>query len=254
MKNKFIILGLNLDIEWEDKYLNFSRIEKTFEKKKADLFLLPEMFATGFSMNAHKIADRNNETLEWMIAFAKRKQTAIAGSVSVAENNRFYNRFYFVEPNGAIHFYNKRHLFSYSGEDKIYTAGKERIVVHYQGIRFLLQVCYDLRFPVFARNLSDYDVALYVANWPQKRVFAWEQLLKARAIENQAYVFGLNRIGKDAYNLEYSESSHCYFADGSEVSTIDGFLITAELDMEKLTTYKERFNTLRDGDEFFIQI
>lgn len=254
MEKQFTILGLNLDIEWENKNANFQKIEIAFKDKKADLFLLPEMFATGFSMNAQKIADENEETLNWMKHFAKTKMAAIAGSVSVKENGKFYNRFYLVEPNGTVNFYDKRHLFSHSGEDKIYTSGARRTVIHYKGIRFLLQVCYDLRFPVFARNLSDYDVALYIANWPQKRVFAWEQLLKARAIENQAYVFGLNRIGKDAYNLEYTESSHCYFADGSEISVKNGHFITAHLDMKQLITYREKFDTVKDRDDFFIRI
>lgn len=254
MEGKLAILGLNLDVEWENREANFQRIEKEFDGKKGDLYLLPEMFATGFSMNAERIADRNTETLTWMKRFARKNQSAVAGSVSVFEDGMFRNRFYFVEPDGVVHFYDKRHLFSHSGEDNIYTAGTERVVVPYKGFRFLLQVCYDLRFPVFSRNRSDYDVALYVANWPQKRAMAWEQLLKARAIENQSYVFGLNRIGRDGYDLLYEESSHCYFADGTEISCKDNNIVIAELDMMKLNALRDKFDTLKDGDGFLLHI
>lgn len=248
----FKILGLNLDIEWENKAKNFLKIEQHLEGKTADLFLLPEMFSTGFSMNPERIADRNQESLEWMQDFAKRTQTAVAGSVSVMENAKFFNRFYFVKPCGTVDFYDKRHLFSYSGEDQIYTAGTNRQIIEYKGINFLLQICYDLRFPVFSRNLEDYDVALYVANWPEKRIFAWEHLLKARAIENQAFVFGLNRTGTDGNGLFYPESSHCYFADGTEISETENHLISAEIDMEQLKNFRQKFKFLKDRDNFQI--
>ncbi|MDO5617018.1 MAG: nitrilase-related carbon-nitrogen hydrolase, partial [Cruoricaptor ignavus] len=192
-----IIKGLNLDIFWKDKKANFSKIEEEFGNTEADIFLLPEMFSTGFCMDADEIADRENETLSWMKRFAKQKNAAVCGSVSVEENQSFYNRMFFVKPDSSYDFYDKRHLFSFSGEDKIYTAGTQRKIVEYRGFRILLQVCYDLRFPVFARNTGDYDIALFIANWPEKRVEAWQHLLKARAIENQTYVFGLNRIGTD---------------------------------------------------------
>ena len=135
----------------------------------------------------------------------------------------------------------------------MYAPGDERVTVEYKGIRFLLQICYDLRFPVFARNRNDYDAALYVANWPEKRVEAWEHLLKARAIENQAYVFGLNRIGTDGNELFYRESSHCYFADGADVSEKKRNLVHAEIDMEKLRDFREHFRFLDDRDSFEIK-
>ena len=168
--NTLKVAGLNLDIVWKDKNRNFSLIEEELKGIQADLILLPEMFSTGFCMDAEEIADQNNESLNWMKDFASRKNTAICGSVSIKENGKFYNRMYFVEPNGNVQQYDKRHLFSFSGEDKIYTPGKERVVINYKGIRFLLQICYDLRFPIFSRNIGDYDIALYVANWPEKRV------------------------------------------------------------------------------------
>lgn len=242
------IAGLNIDIIWKDKQKNFQQIEQALTGIEADLILLPEMFATGFCMDASEIADQNHETLRWLQQMAKTHKKAFAGGVSVCEEDKFYNRFYFVLPNGDFYFYDKKHLFSYSGEDKIYTAGKERTIVEYKGVKFLLQICYDVRFPIFARNRKDYDVALYIANFPQSRVDAWRTLLKARAIENQAYVFGLNRIGTDGNNLYYEESSDCYFADGNIISEKQGNWVNSHIDMQKLTAFRERFRFLDDAD------
>ena len=247
------IAGLNLDIVWKNKSANFEQIETQCDAVQADLFLLPEMFSTGFCMEAEKVADRNLETLTWMKSFAKSKEAAVAGSVSVEENGSFYNRFYFVFPDGNFEYYDKRHLFSYSGEDKIYTAGTERKIIDYKGFRILLQVCFDLRFPVFARNQDDYDAMLYVANWPKSRVDAWKSLLKARSIENQAFLFGLNRIGTDGYNLEYEESSQVYYPDGKEISIRENNLIRTEWHLEKLQEFRNKFPFLKDRDGFEIQ-
>lgn len=246
------IAGLNLDIKWKDRTANFEAVELGFQGFQADLFLLPEMFTTGFCMDAEEIADRNNEVLLWMKNFAETKNAAVAGSVSVEENGNYKNRFYFVQPDGTSTFYDKRHLFSFSGEDKIYSAGNKRVIVNYKGVRILLQVCYDLRFPVFSRNDDDYDLILYVANWPQKRIAAWEHLLKARALENLSYVFGLNRIGTDGNNLYYPESSYFFFADGGEVSEKDGNIVSAEIDMDQLKKFRNHFKFLDDRDRFSI--
>lgn len=246
------ICGLNLDIAWKDKEFNFKKIEDSFSLQEADLFVLPEMFSTGFVMQPDKIADRNLETLQWMKKFAASKNTAVCGSVSVHEDGKFMNRFYFITPDGKHQYYDKRHLFSFSGEDEIYTPGKNRVIVQYKNWRILLQVCYDLRFPVFCRNNGDYDAILYVANWPESRLDAWKTLLKARALENQAYVFGLNRIGTDGNNLTYPESSYCYFADGAEVSQTKNNLITTNFEKEKLTQFREKFQFLNDRDRFEI--
>lgn len=247
------ITGLNLDIIWKNKAENFNIIEKELQNQEADLFLLPEMFSTGFCMYASEASDRNLESLEFLKKMAKEKNAAFCGSAPVEENGKFYNRMYFVQPNSQVEFYDKRHLFSFSGEDKVYTPGKERVIVNYLGFRILLQVCYDLRFPVFARNNDDYDVILYVANWPEKRVGAWEHLLKARAIENLSFVFGLNRIGTDGNNLFYQESSHCFFADGKEISQKNGNLVTAELNLEELKDFRSHFQFLNDRDSFSIE-
>ncbi len=246
------IAGLNLDIIWKNKEANFQLIEQELSSVEADLFLLPEMFSTGFCMEADEVADRNLETLTWMKSFAKRKNSAVAGSVSVEENGKFYNRFYFVFPNGSFEYYDKRHLFSYSGEDKIYTAGTNRKIIDYKGFKILLQVCFDLRFPVFSRNQNDYDAVLYVANWPKSRVEAWKTLLKARSIENQAFIFGLNRTGTDGYNLEYEESSLVYFPDGKEISERENNIIFSEWNLNELNEFRSKFPFLQERDEFEI--
>jgi len=246
------ITGLNLDILWKNKTANFQLIEKELQNQEADLFLLPEMFSTGFCMDASEVSDRNQESLEFLKKMSREKNAAFSGSAPVEDHGKFYNRMYFVQPDSPVDFYDKRHLFSFSGEDKVYTPGKERVIVHYKGFRILLQVCYDLRFPVFARNNDDYDAILYVANWPEKRVGAWEHLLKARAIENLSFVFGLNRIGTDGNDLFYQESSHCFFADGKEISQKQGNIVSAEFDIEELKSFRNHFQFLNDRDSFSI--
>lgn len=247
------IIGLNLDVIWNEKFKNFAQIEQKMKNISGDLLVLPEMFSSGFCMNPELIADKNNETLNWMLNFSKIKNIAIVGSVSVFENEKYYNRAYFVMPNGEYKIYDKRHLFGYSDEDKIYEKGKNRVVVDYQGVRFLLQICYDLRFPVFSRNQKDYDVALYLANWPKVRTDIWRTLLKARAIENQVYVFGVNRIGKDANLWEYEKSSECYFPNGALVSREEKDLIFVDLEMDKLNEFRKKYNFLPDADDFCIK-
>ena len=244
------IAGLNLDISWKNKEQNYKQIEEEFSSVEADLFLLPEMFSTGFCMEADKVADRNEETLNWMKSLAKNKNAAVAGSASVMDNEKFYNRFYFVYPDGQFEYYDKRHLFSYSGEDKIYTEGKERKIIDYKGFKILLQVCFDLRFPVFSRNQNDYDAVLYVANWPKSRVDAWKTHLKARSIENQTFLFGLNRIGTDGYSLEYEESSLVYFPDGRDISERENNVVFSEWKLDELKEFRAKFPFLKERDGF----
>lgn len=247
------ITGINLDIIWKNKEANFRNIEQAFEGHEADIFVLPEMFSTGFCMDSAEVADSHEESLSFLRKMAKEKNAAFCGSVPVQQNGNYYNRMYFVHPDGKTDFYDKRHLFSFSGEDQVYTPGKERVVVHYKGFRILLQVCYDLRFPVFARNNDDYDMIIYVANWPEKRAEAWEHLLKARAIENLSFVFGLNRIGTDGNNLLYRESSHCFFADGKEISVKEGNIISADPELQELRDFRSHFRFLDDRDRFSIE-
>ncbi|SDE43565.1 amidohydrolase [Riemerella columbipharyngis] len=248
------ISALNIDTQSKDRERNLINIERALENSVSDVILLPEMFTTGFYMDTGAIAEQNMETLLWMKNFAKKKNAAVCGSISVKENSLFFNRCYFVKPSGEFVSYDKRHLFSYSGEQNIYTAGNTRKIVEYNGSRFLLQICYDLRFPVFSRNNNDYDIALYLANWPKQRIEAWNTLLKARAIENQAYIFGVNRIGTDKNGLHYPESTQCFFADGQLVSQRDGSIISAEVSLEKLFEFRKRFCFLADRDSFELNL
>ncbi|RQP14487.1 MAG: nitrilase family protein [Chryseobacterium sp.] len=245
----FVIAGVSLDSQWKAVDHNLAAAEKLLENATADLLLLPEMFATGFCMDADDIADKG-KVLQWMKQLAKNKDSAVAGSVAVRDDGQFYNRFYFVQPDGNTACYDKRHLFSYAGEEKIYTAGKDRVIIKYKGLNILLQVCYDLRFPVFQRNNDDYDLMLNVASWPGKRIDAWQTLLKARAIENQCYAFGLNRSGTDGNDLEYPESSYCFAPDGNDISTKNGDIITANIDKEYLNRFRDKFPFLKDRDRF----
>lgn len=247
------VIGISLDIQWHDKKLNFQYIENKVRNLDGDLFVLPEMFSTGFSMEPDEVADRNLESLDFLKKMANWKKAAFCASAPVYEKGHFWNRMYFVHPDGRTENYDKRHLFSFSGEDKVYTPGEDRVVVEYKGIRFLLQVCYDLRFPVFSRNLGDYDAILYVANWPEKRVSQWQALLRARAIENQCYVFGVNRTGSDNHGLQYPQSSYFYFADGELVSEVKGNFLYAELNMETLDSYRKRYHFLQDRDDFSLK-
>ena len=250
---KFTVIGADFDIIWKDKAANFQQIENLPLEKSTDLLLLPEMFSTGFCMTPEETADDHMDTLKWMQNFARLRNIAVCGSVAVKENDNYYNRMYFVEPSGTYYSYDKRHLFSYSGENQTYTPGTDRVIITYKDWRILLQICYDLRFPVFSRNEDDYDLAVYVANWPKSRIDAWNTLLKARAIENQAYVFGLNRTGTDGNNLEYPTSSSCFFADGSIISKRIQGMVTAELELNKLQEFRRKFPFLSDRDSFTLK-
>ena len=191
-------------------------------------------------------------TLRWMRRYAQAHDCAVAGSVAVQENGRYYNRFYFVKPDGEVRSYDKKHLFTYGGEDKRFTAGRERVVVEFRGVRVLLQVCYDLRFPVWVRNRKDYDMILYVASWPTSRVEAWLALLRARAIENQCYVAGVNRVGTDPA-CEYCGGTLMIDPYGQTLAECERdkvCAVTAEVDMEQLEHFRRKFPVLEDADDF----
>jgi len=190
---------IQADLVWNDPAANRNRFEREiFAVGETDLVVLPEMFPTGFCTRPREAAEPDGgPTLAWMRRTARKKGAALAGSVAVEQDGRYFNRFYFVRPDGATVHYDKRHLFTYGGEHKEYTGGDRRVIAEYKGWRILLQVCYDLRFPVWSRNRDDYDMILYVASWPTPRVEAWSALLKARAIENVCYVAGVNRVGDD---------------------------------------------------------
>ena len=221
--------------------------------EEVDLIVLPEMFVSGFTMNPKAVAETmNGETIAWLQHLAKAKDCAITGSLVIEENRKYYNRLVFVYPNGELKTYDKRHLFTLAGEDKVYTAGKEKLIIEYKEFRICPLICYDLRFPVFARNVEDYDVLLYVANWPKPRINAWDILLKARAVENMSYAIGVNRIGKDENELEYVGHSQAVDFLGNyllEPQETDGVFIV-ELDKEKLLETRSKLAFLEDKDQF----
>lgn len=245
---------LQRDIVWANPEENRRRCDEVIERNpESDLYILPEMFSTGFCTNPDGIAENlDNETLQWMKSKAAEKSAAIAGSVAVTDGKRYFNRFYFVKPDGSVAFYDKKHLFTYGGEHHRFTAGEERVIVEWKGVRILLEVCYDLRFPVWSRNRTDYDMIIYVASWPTPRVAAWSALLVARAIENQCYVAGVNRVGTDPA-CEYCGGTvvidpygktiaECPMDEESEASAV--------IDMDALVAFREKFPVLNDADEF----
>ena len=247
------------DLYWEDPSEN----RKNFESKinqidsEVNLIVLPEMFSTGFTMNASEVAETmQGETVLWMQRVAKQRKCALTGSLIITEKNQFYNRMLFVFPSGEIRHYDKRHLFSLAGEDRTYTSGKEKVIVEYLGWKICLQVCYDLRFPVFVRNIENYDLILYVANWPKVRTNAWDILLKARAVENLSYVVGVNRIGLDAHNYEHIGHSQVvdflgnYILEPQETETT--FIV--ELDKNVMLETRKKLDFLNDKDVFEINI
>lgn len=205
-------------------------------------------------MNASSIAETmQGETVSWMKDIANKKQIAITGSLVIKENDHYYNRLLFVHPNGTIETYDKRHTFTLAGENKVYTAGTKKLIVNYKGWKICPLICYDLRFPVWTRNVEDYEVLIYVANWPKPRVSAWDALLKARAIENMCYCIGVNRIGLDGTNTEYSGHSAAYDVLGNKMDSIPNDTEALEIVMlskHELESYRAKLNFLNDRDDF----
>lgn len=243
---------LQQDIVWAQPTVNCKAAEAAIlAAPQSDVYVLPEMFSTGFATHPEGIAEEDGTSLLWMQQMATRMDAAIAGSIATkAEDGSFRNRFYFVKPNGETTYYDKHHLFTYSGEHHRYTAGDKRVIVEWRGVRFMLLVCYDLRFPIWARNHEDYDCLLYVASWPTSRLQAWQTLLRARAIENQCYVCGVNRVGTDTA-CQYSGGTAAIDAYGrtlAECPLEQVSAITAEINMEKLTAFREKFPVLKDRD------
>lgn len=243
---------LQSDIVWADPAENVRRAEEAINRNPgADLYVLPEMFSTGFCTQPEGIAEPvENQTVSWMKAKASQTGAAIAGSIAIHEDGKYYNRFHFVTPDGNITTYDKKHLFTFGGEHKRFTAGSERVIVTYKGFRILLEICYDLRFPVWSRNKGDYDMIIYVASWPTPRVEAWKALLTARAIENQCYVVGVNRVGEDPGN-NYCGGSRVIDPYGQIMAECeDGkeMEATAKVDMEVLEAFRAKFPVLDDAD------
>lgn len=243
---------------WESPKQNRDYFEQQINAidQDVDLIVLPEMFTSGFTMNPSSVAETmQGETMMWLKSLAKARKTAITGSLVVKENNNFYNRMVFVFPSEEIQFYDKKHLFTLAGEDKVYTSGVQKIIVDYLGWKICLQVCYDLRFPVFSRNSEDYDLLIYVASWPKIRTNAWDVLLKARAIENMCYAIGVNRVGEDNNGYQYIGHSQAidflgnYIVEPAESESI----LFAELDKEKMLQTRQKLGFLNDRDVFEIK-
>jgi len=243
------------ELVWENPAENRKNIEHYFrnEQHSFDLFILPEMFTSGFTMHPKVVAETmDGETIGWLKGLAAEKNCAITGSIVIKENGNYFNRMIFVFPTGKVEFYDKRHLFTLAGEDKKYTKGKEKVIVNYKSWNICLQICYDLRFPVFTRNVEQYDLLLYVANWPKPRINAWNALLKARAIENMCYTVGVNRIGTDANHLEYPGHSQVVDCMGNEqLNAHNGSgIFYCELDKSQQIAARLQFNFLTDADRF----
>ncbi len=256
--NKLLVTIIQTQLLWEDKTGNLKHFQEKIENINAetDLIILPEMFTTGFSMNPKPFAEKmDGNTFNWMQQMAKLSNAAIAGSIIINENDHFLNRFLFVKPDGEYQYYDKRHLFAMAGEDGFYSQGNKNKLVTYKGWRIRPLICYDLRFPVWSRNSDDYDLLIYVANWPERRVAHWKTLLQARAIENQAFVAGVNRIGLDGNNFNYSGDSAIYDPLGEKISktnpneeSVETILVSKEFIQE----IRKSLPFLTDKDKFYI--
>lgn len=248
------------NIVWENKDLNLRNLQEQLHDIKAGsthIILLPEMFATGFSMHTHALAETmTGPTLQWMHKQAQDKKAIIAGSVIIEDKGHVFNRLVWVLPNGSIAHYDKRHLFSYAEEDRHYTQGEKRVIAQVNGWKICLNICYDLRFPVWARNTEHYDVYINVANWPQQRNEAWETLLKARAIENMCYTIGVNRVGEDAKGNSYVGNSSIYDPLGKlliRATPSTAATLHYSLSYNYLAEQRARFPFLEDGDDFLLK-
>lgn len=257
------------DLAWEDPQANFKLFEQLFEQiEQTDLILLPEMFNTGFSMRSADLAEQmDGATVNWMRMQADKQQAVICGSLIVLENGKYFNRLIWMKPNGKYETYDKRHLFRMANENDHFSAGNKRLIVELKGWKIMPLVCYDLRFPVWSRNRfetdrntfakAEYDLLVYIANWPEPRVEAWKKLLAARAIENQAYVVGLNRVGKDGKDIPYSGGSRYIDAKGDviwEAEDHQTTVHTVTLNFKELADFREKFPVGMDGDEFEIRL
>lgn len=259
MAEKLSVALIQSDLVWENpeqNRINFTnKITKVLED--IDLIVLPEMFTTGFTMNAASVSENmEGSSVGWMRKMAQIKNAAIAGSLIIEEKGDYYNRMLFVHPDGEIEQYDKKHTFTLAGEHKVYKPGTKRLIVNYKGWKICPLVCYDLRFPVWARNTDAYDVIFYVANWPKMRVAAWDTLLKARAIENMSYCIGVNRVGLDGNGHEYPGHSAAYDVLGNRVDDMpdekEGVAIVT-LEKSNIKTNRSKLGFLKDADRFTLE-
>lgn len=254
MSDSLKIALIQSSLIWENPAENRLMFSEKIQgiSKGIDVIILPEMFTTGFTMSPERIKEEEGlETLRWMREKADETKAAVVGSIVFTEGGKYYNRLYFVKPNGELSHYDKRHTFTLAGEHEKYKSGDKLALVDYKGFRFCPLICYDLRFPVWSRNTTDYDVLVYVANWPKTRINAWDTLLKARAIENMSYCIGVNRTGLDTNGYKYSGHSAVYNTLGDRM----GFskkeeIIEVVITKAHLQGTRDKLRFLEDGDKF----
>lgn len=256
MKNDLIVTLVQVNQIWEDKEANFKNYERLLEStEQSDVILLPEMFNTGFSMNASELAESYSESksIEWLKSISSSKNTAIFTSLIIEEENHYFNRGVFIEPNGSVSIYDKRKTFGLAGEDLVFSRGEKSTIVNYKGWNIRLQICYDLRFPEISLNqhengFPEYDLLLYVANWPERRSTHWRTLLPARAIENQCYVAGVNRVGADNTGLTYSGDSCVVDLLGNRIVDVvnEEEVVSVVLSGSELNELREKLPFLKD--------
>ena len=252
---------LQTDIIWENKQENLRRLHEKLEtlRGETEIVVLPEMFSTGFSMNSVNLAEPvSGETITTLRQWASEYQFAITGSYIACEENAYYNRAFFLTPEGDAYYYDKRHLFRMGGEAEHFTAGNRRFIIPYRGWNILLLVCYDLRFPVWSRNVNnEYDLLIYVANWPVPRRNAWDVLLQARALENSCYVCGVNRIGMDNHHIPHNGGSAVYSPKGELLISVpdnEEGIATATLTLSTLEEFRKKFPAWKDAENFTISL
>ena len=260
MENLLKAAIIQTDIIWKNSIQNRINLSSKIDviSNDVDLIILQEMFTTGFTNHVQDVCESmEGETVQWMLQKASEKDTLLIGSIIIQEREKFFNRLIVAFPNGKLKYYDKRHLFSYAGEDEVFTAGNSRLVFDYKGFKICPLVCYDLRFPVWSRNTEDIDLLIYVANWPKPRINAWDILLKARAIENLCYTIGVNRLGKDFNNFEYVGHSAVIDAMGNPVLDFEEGqekIKTIILSKEHIDNTRSKFGFLEDKDEFEIVV
>ena len=256
MQNELKIALIQSNLVWENPEQNRINFEEKINaiNNPIDVIVLPEMFTTGFTMNASKVAESmDGETVNWMQLLAVKNNVSIIGSIVIQDNEEYYNRLICAHANGTLNYYDKRHTFTLAGEHKVYSAGNEKLLIDIKGWSICPLICYDLRFPVWARNTENYDVLIYVANWPKVRIKAWDSLLQARAIENMSYCIGVNRVGIDANNHEYSGHSSVFDTLGDRIDSIPPNKEVTQivtLDKKHIETNRAKLNFLNDRDDF----
>ncbi len=258
MQKTIRITTVQCNLVWEDKSANLLALEALIAplQGQTDVVVLPEMFTTGFSMKPTQFAETmDGESVKWMRHQAQTLGSALCGSLMIVENEKYYNRFIFITPQGDIKTYDKRHLFSLANEHEHYTAGSARLLINYQGWKICPMVCYDIRFPVWSRNTDHYDILLYVANFPERRIHAWNSLLVARAIENQCYVVGVNRVGLDGNEIYHSGETAVIDYEGQTRYKMahETAVETHHFEYEKLKDYRQKLNFLNDKDDFMLK-